>query len=216
MKAESEYERLAMEILQDQHLRVTLFTFSVTTVAAILGVGLSFGTTSTLTASGLSMGIVAAYVVVIPSVILVCHYSRGINCKSEFLNVAHKEHWMACFDRLSESAIPGDHKLTKTHRILVMMGAYSSENSFRLAYTLLNVLVSTFAVVVSLQRGFGVRILGLYGALFLVTQLVMRAFRPISEREYRALWREILVGDTSTEVPPNPPLQPTSGAGTTG
>ena len=80
MKAESEYERLAREILQDQQLRVTLFTFSVTTVAAILGVGLAFSTGATLTATGLSMGIVAAYVVVIPCAVLVCHYSRGVNC----------------------------------------------------------------------------------------------------------------------------------------
>src|SRR5271165_798979 len=216
MNAESEYERLALEILQDQQLRVTLFTFSVTTVAAILGVGLTFGTGPTLTAPGLSIGIVAAYVVVIPCAVLVSHFSRGINCKSEYLNIAHHEQWMACFDKLTEAAIPSDSKLTRTHRILVMLGAFSSENSFRLAYSLLNILVASFAVVVGLQRGFGAPALGLYVGLFVLAQLVMRVFRPISKSDYRELWRTIVAGQHSTvsatavAPPPDPALQSTS------
>ena len=122
---------------------------------------------------------------------------------------------MACFDKLTESAIPGDPKLTRTHRILVTLGAYSSENSFRLAYGLLNVLVGTFAVVVSLQRGFGVRAIGLYVALFVFTLLVVRVFRPISKGEYRELWRPIVSGyrapiTSAAVAPPNPPLQPSA------
>lgn len=200
MSTQSEYERLAHEILQDQQLRVTLFTFSVTTVAAILGVSLAFGTGPSLTASVLSMGVVAAYVAVIPCAVLISHFSRGINCKSEYLNVVHHERWMACYDRLTETAIPSDPKLMRTHRVLVALGVFSSENSFRVSYTLLNILIASFAVVISLQRRFGIAVVALYIGLFLFAQFVMRALRPISKKDYRELWLQIF-GDENLTIP---------------
>jgi hypothetical protein len=68
---EKEYERLSSEILQDQQIRITIFTFSITTTAAIIGFSSQMIPSSGGSESGiLSIIVFAIYAILIPSIIL--------------------------------------------------------------------------------------------------------------------------------------------------
>jgi hypothetical protein len=184
---EKEYERLSSEILQDQQIRITIFTFSITTTAAIIGFSSQMIPSSGGSESGiLSIIVFAIYAILIPSIILVNHYSRGINLKSEYLRKYHFEDWMKEFDKLTEETIPSSLELSLTHRVLVKFGGYSTENAFRIAYLLLSILVTVFAIFKTDSNQFVFFIL--YLAFFLIILIVMRIFRPIRKHEYRILW----------------------------
>ena len=186
---EKEYERLSNEILQDQQIRITLFTFSITTTAAIIGFSSQMIPPSGGSEAGiLSIIVFAIYAILIPSIILVNHYSRGINLKSEYLRKYHFEDWMKEFDRLTEETIPSHLELSLTHRALVKFGGYSTENAFRIAYLLLSILVTVFAIFKTESNQF--TFLVLYLAFFIIILIVMRIFRPIRKREYRQLWEK--------------------------
>jgi len=185
--AERQYDRLASEILQDQRIRVTIFTFSVTTTAAI--VGLSFREA----AEHIVAVVLAVYTVIVPSIMLIYHYTRSVNCKSEYLNLHHHERWMEHFDRLQEHVIPNDMTLPATHRFLHAMKAFSTERAFTIAYALLNVFVLAFALMRIEHRSAG--IVSVFVGLFLLTYVVMALFRPVSKKRYRELWQQTLQND---------------------
>jgi hypothetical protein len=185
INAEKEYERIASEILQNQKIRITLFTFSVTTSAAIVGLSLQKGIWGVVV-----LAAAAVYTILIPSVILVYHYTRSINCLSEYLNIAHNEQWMKSFDKLIEVTIPKSDEVTKSHRVLVKAGAYSTGKAFSVAYFLLNLLILILGL--SKTKADQVQNVWIFVSLFVAMLVVMWLFRPISKRKYLELWETTL------------------------
>lgn len=187
MNKNEEYKRLSAEILQDQRIRINIFTFSITASAAIMGFSSQFASADKADSPLSLLAIVSAiYAIIIPCIILVYHYTRGINCKSEYLRIAHEEQWMVAFDKLTEKIIPGDDDLKKTYRIVSILGGYTTEKSFTIAYLLLNFIICSSAVTKAHKTGY----LYLTASIcfFLGTFAVMIVFRPMKKKEYRRLW----------------------------
>ncbi len=182
--SEKEYDRLASEILQNQRFRITLFTFSITTTAAIIGL-----TVKRTDMSGILVSVVAVYTVLIPSIMLINHYTRSVNYISEYLNIFHTELWMANFDKLNEEILPGSTEISRSHKLMHLFGAYSTEKSFLYAYGFLNIFIFLYGLLMIPKKNEFLCILIII-FLFCFTYFIMWAFRPISKKEYRQLWQQ--------------------------
>ena len=188
-KSDKEYDRIASEIRQDQAFRITLFTFSVTACAALLGLS------EKITASNPVVLFSAIYVVLAPSIILVHHYTRSINLQSEYLRIFHGESWMEKFDTLTEEIFPEDIKLSRIHRVLQRLGLYTTGKALTAAYSLLILFVVLFGVYQIQPRTLLSLALILGGGLF--TFLILIVFHPISKKEYRRLWLDVQSKESS-------------------
>jgi hypothetical protein len=179
----NEYERLSAEILQNQRFRVTLFTFSVTTTAAIIGL-----TVGSIDLPSSLLSIFAIYSVLIPSIMMINHYTRSVNYISEYLNVFHSEKWMKYFDKLNEDVIPIDGNLSKSYKAMHLLGAFSTDKMFSYAYIVLNTFILLYAILKT--DDISILSFSVFIGLFLFTFLIMWIFGPIGKKEYRRLWIE--------------------------
>lgn len=189
VKPANEYERLSAEILQDQKNRITLFTFCITTIAAIIGFSNRFISTNHIKPHFSVLIIVfAVYAVLMPSVLLTFHSSSRINLKSEYLKVILKEKWMQGFDELMENIISKNNgNLPKSHYILMKLKVYSSENIFKFTFHLLNLLVTIFALTIIRFESRICTIISI--TIFITVALAIYIFRPVGKKEYRRLWK---------------------------
>jgi hypothetical protein len=87
-----EYERLSTEILQDQKIRITIFTFSITTTALILG--FSFNTTLLIET------IVAIAAILLPLTLFERYFSTLFD-----QIFSDRSHWMRTFSRVGVSTM---------------------------------------------------------------------------------------------------------------
>jgi hypothetical protein len=123
----------------------------------------------------------------IPSIILIHHHTRKINCLSEYLNLALGERWMRDFDKLMDKGSHHSEPAKKAHKRLVISGAFlSTEFAFTLAYTLMNLLILCY-VSVSPEGEHCFVCVGLFG----VTQVFI-LLRPTGKNDYRELWKMTL------------------------
>jgi hypothetical protein len=178
---EKEYDRIAAEIRQNQAIRITLFTFSVTACAALLGLSEKIMAEKPVLMFG------AVYVVLVPSIILVHHYTRSIDSLSEYLRVFHEEKWMEMFDTMTEGfAKYAD--LGFLQRVLQKRKLYSTGWALAFAYFLLVIFVVVFGLL-KFDTGIRSRSILLGGAVF--TICVLWVFRSLGKKAYREVWGKI-------------------------
>lgn len=206
--SDKEYDRIAAEIRQDQAFRITLFTFSVTACAALLGLS------EKIMLQNSAVLFCAIYVVLAPSIILVHHYTRSINSQSEYLRVFHGEKWMERFDMLTETTFSDDKELRRSHKFLQKCGLYTTGKALTAAYLLLIVFVVLFGTFQIQPKTLWSLSLLIGGGIF--TSAVLFLFGPISKKEYKRLWDKVEKENESSlyakgEVEPNNAFQPSAG-----
>ncbi len=185
--SKKEYDRLASEILQNQRFRITLFTFSITTISAIIGFSVKNSDMG-----GIIVSVVAAYTVLIPSVMLINHYTRTVNYISEYLNIFHTELWMANLNKLNEEILPKNTEISHSHKLMHLNGAYSTEKIFLYAYNCLNIFILLFGILMIPHKFDFLSILSRIIIILLASfvYFIMWIFRPISKKKYRTLWQQ--------------------------